>query len=56
MIQSGAVTANELEEGYMRAFSGEDLTDINNWDAGIYTGEKAKTYSSFCCFEWFPDN
>ena len=39
MIQSGAVTANELEEGYMRAFSGEDLSYINTWDAGIYTGD-----------------
>ena len=44
MIQSGAVTANELEEGYMRAFSGEDLTDINNWDAGIYTGELGENW------------
>ncbi|MBQ1616029.1 MAG: hypothetical protein II086_02125, partial [Ruminococcus sp.] len=44
MIQSGAVTANELEEGYMRAFSGEDLTDINTWDAGIYTGELGENW------------
>ena len=44
MIQSGAVTANELEEGYMRAFSGEDLSDINTWDAGIYTGELGENW------------
>ena len=44
MIQSGAVTANELEEGYMRAFSGEDLSYINTWDAGIYTGELGENW------------